>query len=486
MKNMTSNYWVMVILLIFIPYQTIKANGDPVIRFSSVNRVGNPTPRKITDIQILKERLLIQPRGTYTYVEVEYTLHNHSNKNYKRIDYGFPIDYTGEAEGSDFINDCIHESLYEIGWKKEWIKDVHFLLDGKPLKWHAAHEVVTPKHMEYVEECEDTVLVETTSRLWHYTQFDIKKQDTVSLKVSYQVYQAQYVSLYILKTSPLSRHLTGGGTFQYDFSPAQYWGDGTAHQMEVIVDCSVIEDTDINWNQEYWFEGEKFPYPFKLRGDKWVCQMERFKFENAKLRFGFGWRGKRWNIPLSVLHSYEVDKSLYQMETSSSGDNHQMLHLNDKDIETTWTPQNNDTLKTIVITFPEPQVLSDLMLYNGNHNSVSDWMNTPRIGKLQMEIIWADGYREVKDLNLRSWQDDFRYYGDNEGYGCPCIIQLYDLVDKLHGRWIDDNYHPITENRISQIKLKIQETYPADSTEDVCISEIVPLNGWKEINHIFE
>lgn len=282
MKNMTSNYWVMVILLIFIPYQTIKANGDPVIRFSSVNRVGNPTPRKITDIQILKERLLIQPRGTYTYVEVEYTLHNHSNKNYKRIDYGFPIDYTGEAEGSDFINDCIHESLYEIGWKKEWIKDVHFLLDGKPLKWHAAHEVVTPKHMEYVEECEDTVLVETTSRLWHYTQFDIKKQDTVSLKVSYQVYQAQYVSLNILRTSPLSRHLTGGATFQYDFSPAQYWGDGTAHQLEVIVDCSVMEDTDINWNQEYRFEGEKFPYPFKLRGNKWVCQMERFKFEKDR------------------------------------------------------------------------------------------------------------------------------------------------------------------------------------------------------------
>lgn len=485
MKNMTSNYWMMVILLIFIPYQTIKANGDPVIRFSSVNRVGNPTPRKITDIQILKERLLIQPRDTYTYVEVEYTLHNHSNKNYKRIDYGFPIDYTGEAEGSDFKGDYISESLYEIGWKKEWIKDVRFSLDDKVLEWYPAHEVVTPKHKEYVVEYEDTVFIESASRLWHYTQFDIKKQDTVSLKVSYQVYQAQYVSLNILRTSPLSRHLTGGATFQYDFSPAQYWGDGTAHQLEVIVDCSVMEDTDINWNQEYRFEGEKFPYPFKLRGNKWVCQMERFKFENAELRFGFSW-GKRWNAPLSVLHSYEVDPSLYQMETSSSGDNHPMLHLNDKDIETTWTPQNNDTLKTIVITFPEPQVLSDLMLYNGNHNSVSDWMNTPRIRKLQMEIIWADGFREVKDLNLWGWDDGFRYYGDYEGYSYPCIIQLYDLVDKLHGRWIKDNYYPITENRISQIKLKILETYPADSTEDVCISEIVPLNGWKEVNHIFE
>lgn len=474
---------LMIGIILLIPSQAARANGDPVIRFSSVNRVGNPTPRKITDIQILKERLLIQPRGTYTFVEVEYTLHNHSNKNYKRIDYGFPIDYTGEAEGSDFTDDYISESLYEIGWKKEWIKDVHFSLDDKVLEWHPAHEVVTPKHKEYVVEYEDTVFIESASRLWHYTQFDIKKQDTVSLKVSYQVYQAQYVSLNILNTSPLSRHLTGGATFQYDFSPAQYWGDGTAHQLEVIVDCSVIKNSDIDWRQEYRFEGETFPYPFKLKGDKWICQMERFKFENAELRFGFSW-GKRWNAPLSVLYSYEVDPSLYRIEASSAGDNHPMLHLNDKDIETTWTPQNNDTLKTIVITFHEPQVLSDLMLHNGNHNSVSDWMNTPRIIKLQMEIIWADGFREVKDLNLWGWNDDFRYYGDYEGYSYPCIIQLYDLVNKIFGRWIDDNYHPITENRISQIKLKILETYPTDSSENLCISEIVPLNGWKEMEEL--
>ena len=35
-------------------------------------------------------------------------------------------------------------------------------------------------------------------------------------------------------------------------------------------------------------------------------------------------------------------------------------------------------------------------------------------------------------------------------------------------------------------KVYIYGIIPADSTEDVCISEIVLLNGWKEINHIFE
>ena len=111
MKSKHFNYWIIGLLLLLVPQQTIQANGDPVIRFSSINRVGNPAPRPIKDIQILKEHLLIQPRGEYTHVEVEYILHNHSNKNYKLIDYGFPIDYQGESESTYFIPDYITESI---------------------------------------------------------------------------------------------------------------------------------------------------------------------------------------------------------------------------------------------------------------------------------------------------------------------------------------------------------------------------------------
>lgn len=479
MKSKYFNYWIIGLLLLFVPQQNIKANGDPVIRFSSINSVGNPTPRPIKDIQILKEHLLIQPRGEYTYVEVEYTLHNHSNKNYKRIDYGFPIDYQGESESSYFIPDGITESIYETGWKKEWIKDVQFSLNGKSLKWHAAHEVVIPKHREYVVEYEDTVTIESASRLWHYTQFSIKKQDMVSLKVSYQVYQEQYTPLNILRTSPLSRHLTGSGFFFYDFSPAQHWGDGTAHQMEIIVDCSIIQDTDITWERDYRFKDKKFPYPFKLRGDKWICQMEKFKFKDTELFFYFGW-GKWWGTPLSTFHAYELDKSLYQIKTSSSGNDHPTHHLNDNNIETTWAPQNNDKERTIIISFPNPQVVSDIMLYNGNQASVLDWIETPRIGKLLMEVTWADGYQEAKELDInKEYSDHYRYYKDQCTYNHPCFITLNDLIDKIHGRYKDDTWHPIVENRISQIKLTIREPLPADSSKKICVSEIILLNGWK-------
>ena len=472
-------------LMLLIPTQKARANGDPVIGFSSINRVGNPTPRPIKDVQILKERLLIQPRGAYTYVEVEYTLHNHSDKNYERIDYGFPIDYQGETGGTSFVDDYIREDLHEIGWQKEWIKDVRFSLDGKPLEWHAAHEVVTPEHQEYVIEYEDVAIIKSASRLWHYTRFGIRKRDTVSLKVSYQVYQKQYISLNRLKTSPLSRHFTSGAEFYYDFSPAQHWGDGSANQLEITVDCSVIQNTNVNWKRIYrQEEQQKFPYPFKLKGDKWVCQMDRFDFKDAELLFGFSC-GSRWNAPLSVFRPYEMDRSLYRIETSSAQASSPNHHLSDQDTETSWTPQNKGIGETITITFRKPQVLSDIMLYNGNHRSVSDWMETPYIKSMLMEVTWADGFQETKDLNFWVYSEHI-YNIAGEGYGSPYFITLYNLSDKVYGRWKQDesgvSHHPITDNRIRQIKLEIREVYPSDSPHTMCVSEIILLNGWKEVS----
>ena len=485
MKSKHFNYWIIALLLLFVSQQTIQANGDPVIRFSSINRVGNPTPLPIKDIQILKEHLLIQPRGEYTYVEVEYILHNHSNKNYKRIDYGFPIDYQGESESTCFIPDYITESIYETGWKKEWIKDVQFSLNGQSLKWHAAHEVVIPKHREYVVEYDDTATIESASRLWHYTQFSIKKQDTVSLKVSYQVYQEQYAPLYILLASPLSRHLTHSNLFFYDFSPAQHWGDGTAHQMEIIVDCSVI-DKDISWNRE---NKNKPAYPFKQEGSRWTYQAENFSFKDAEGLSFYFYRKKKWETPYSFLHSFEVDKSLYRIEVSSSEESYSAHHLSDKDIKTVWTPQSNDKEKTIVITFPEPQVLSDIMLYNGNHQSASKWEKDARIGELELQVIWADGVQEHHIWELQKHSGEYGHYefGEHEGYSHPLFICLYSLHKQIYGRHIestiyggwDSLYVPMNEKRIKQIKLTIRKPLPADSSEKICVSEIILLNGWK-------
>ena len=74
---------------------------------------------------------------------------------------------------------------------------------------------------------------------------------------------------------------------------------------------------------------------------------------------------------------------------------------------------------------------------------------------------------------------NYRYYKDEYTYNHPCFITLYNLIDKIYGRYKDDTWHPIVENRISQIKLTIREPLPADSSEKICVSEIILLNGWK-------
>ena len=64
----------------------------------------------------------------------------------------------------------------------------------------------------------------------------------------------------------------------FDFSPAQHWGDGTAHQMEIIVDCSVI-DKDISWN---W---EAYPEEWVISKNWWKGQVI---IENLLYLKGFG------------------------------------------------------------------------------------------------------------------------------------------------------------------------------------------------------
>lgn len=127
---------IILLLLIFLPVVSW-ANGDPVVRFSSVTRSGNPIPMQVADVKIVHEQLTFKPGIPYTVVEVRYTLQNLSNKAIHNLDYGFPIDFEGPADSYTFRGDEITESLYETGWRKEFLRDIAFFLDGKPLEWHS-------------------------------------------------------------------------------------------------------------------------------------------------------------------------------------------------------------------------------------------------------------------------------------------------------------------------------------------------------------
>jgi len=134
-------------LLILFSVSMAFANGDPTDRHSALIGSSNPTPRTITDVQLLSEKLYIRP-GKYSYITVKYVLWNNSDKDYIDIDYGFPVDYQGGGEkylNSGLTSDDYSESSYTIGWQDDYIKEISFFLDGKTLPSKASTEAVLTK-----------------------------------------------------------------------------------------------------------------------------------------------------------------------------------------------------------------------------------------------------------------------------------------------------------------------------------------------------
>ena len=67
------------LLLLLLPV-AVWANGDPVIRFSSVAKSGNPIPLQVSEARIVHEQLTFRSGIPYSTVEVKYTLQNQSDK----------------------------------------------------------------------------------------------------------------------------------------------------------------------------------------------------------------------------------------------------------------------------------------------------------------------------------------------------------------------------------------------------------------------
>src|SRR5574344_1303383 len=116
--------WIKILLLITFALLAITtyANGDPVVKWSSVNRVANPEPLSIFEIEIVREEIKIVHIDGYNCFDVTYEFKNKSDKGFPEIHYGFPIDYVA-ANKYTLSLDFYSESLYEVGWNDNLIKD---------------------------------------------------------------------------------------------------------------------------------------------------------------------------------------------------------------------------------------------------------------------------------------------------------------------------------------------------------------------------
>ncbi len=183
-----------VILTIAFSFR-VYANGDPVVRYSSINRVANPEPLSISEIRIVSEQVNITHEDGYNCFDITYLFKNDSYKNFPEINYGFPIDYLVANEQETYMieHDYYTESVYETGWSDNLIKDVSFTFNDSILQFHSAKESVREAGYE-VEIYEDdnygdSIPIDAINRRWFYTKFSMAPKSEATFNVRYKVWR---------------------------------------------------------------------------------------------------------------------------------------------------------------------------------------------------------------------------------------------------------------------------------------------------------
>ena len=414
------------------------ANGDPVIRFSSVTKSGNPIPMQVSEVRIVHEQLTFRPGIPYSTIEVKYTLQNRSDKAIKDLDYGFPIDFEGPFGRPKFEGDDVTESLYERGWKDDYVRDVAFLLDGKPLAWHKADEILEKERQVPAFEEEDwLVTIPQHSRLWTYTRFDIAPRATVVLEVRYSFYHQQYAPYGQFDQSPVSRYYTYLGVIPYDMTPAKHWGDGKAGSIDIVLDASNLPK-----GADYRIEG----LDFTIKDWQWTFHADAFDYADSP----------------------EIILTFWQRSPSIEGEPYPSW----SDIDTFLLPKSayrmTQTEDTIDLDFPKPIAVTDISFFNGNPLDAEAWQREARAEELQVEILRADGHRESRPFwrptallteefyHLAYYKDTYKKDASGRRkFMCLTDVQEMDgerLVPNGPHEWKHDPGH---DNRIKHIRITV-------------------------------
>ena len=469
------------------------ANGDPVIAFSAFVRSSNPVPLKIKEVEVVSEDLVVVPEFPYTSVAVKYVLRNTSGKDFPSIDYGFPIDYSGEIGPSYFTDDYLSESLYECGGAGNYLKDIHFLLGGKELEWTAADEVVEAASKEYDEEMGEWIHNPQSSRLWTYTRISIPAGATVTLEVKYKVMVPSTSPLYHLAGSYLSRYYPSGGDLFYDFAPAKHWGGGKCGTLSVTVDCTKLDPI-------FKFKGDmESPMvsglDFKRNGDVYSCREENFDFEDAEPLKVFMWYDYDkvqtepvWGDPFGRC---QVAKDAYSLKVSGSQSSYPAGNLSDGDLSTAWVAPGDGVGSIIDIDFSSPTPVSDLILYNGYQKSPSLLAANSMISQMRLEVLRADGTWdgsvEIDAISPFSQGAALFPYSESPFCGQMLVIPLVSIYRMTFGRnkGFDDDGSVVLEkvdpkdDYVKHVRITVLESRKGSKYTDLCVSEIKVMNAFQ-------
>lgn len=388
----------------------VLANGDPVVEFSSINRVANPEPLSISEISITREIVNISHIGSYNCFDVTYTFKNESDKDFPEINYGFPIDYTvaDEREIYQLVDaDQYSESMVETGWNKSLIKDVAFTFNGKSLPFHSSKESVRQAGFSienYGDEA-DTTYIAGINRRWYYTTFAIGPNSEATFNVRYKVYANSSIALgddysnfsyYAQKfedgeyTGPVvsfaSRYFTDNFIILYDFTPAQHFGDGKAYPTYLNIDLSNLDNAFVAADDRYHF---------------YVDRIEKYFSSPREME------------PVKLKIYYDSDRSEAKVRQF---------------IEQFQIPGNAYTVKpeanAITIDFPTPKFVTEIACD----------LDTTKLRDIDAVVEYADGRQKHFRYETRDISD---YHMADTRIKSPLLLTITDMYQTLNPHFSD-------------------------------------------------
>ena len=453
--------------LLLLPLM-VMANGDPVAEYCALTLSKAPVSCAIPEIQIEREDLNIELMDGCSHIRVEYVLHNTSNKRFKNIHYGFPVDWEGEGN-AHWTGDLRSESLYQKGWSDDYVTDFSFYLNEKHLPaqmsgdtllrpiytsgdWHKKfgypdwrvipdsiieddnnrYAMILSEHEWTGKYTDSLILEEPLYRRWYYTSFSIRPHATVKLRVEYTLRHPHSVGLSSLvrefqnyheshqyhdqSSDNTEHHNYTMNTFIYDYSPAAAWGNGKVEELNLNIKA---DSKVVVYSPEYHYKASP------LFVGNYQKQYKDFDYATAEpLRLQY-YHLRPDSLDVIAIREHRLPADDYKI-LSLNNDTNNYAALSDLSactgVALTPTDSGNYVLDIIL---DEPAHITGLAIMNGNCCDSLSWVTNGRIEQMQVmywgRTPWDEKYKWMMLYGKKKWIVKYIQY---EMYPTDCKTDI--------------------------------------------------------------
>lgn len=464
------------IALTIIPI-SVKANGGPVAELSALTLSRTPMMRHCPEVQLLREEVCFIPLYRYTMVEVRYLLHNTTAKELKDIWYGFPIDWYGSQDSAGWWTRQPFTDGYgqEVGWRNRYIRNFSFFLNDKFLpSQESADSVLRKGHplpesmyengephelWDSVERAGGFYTVECDlNRRWYYTSLTLGPDEVAELKVNYIVHN--HVNVYGEALCVFDR-TDDFSHFEYDFSPASYWGNRRVPELTIEVDTTAMRK-----------DGKYLRFNYPLRNTaygRWTMQLRDVDLAAAEpFKMGYEWNQEPRSI--NELLSLRISPMHYSIIPSGVDPKYPIGNLSDLDTKTaTVLRPDKEGKYHFTLQMHDSITVTSVIVIRGYGKDSASWYNNSRISDLNPldEVsAWSwNNTRQIKEPKSFDW----------EGLIESSFTIILGYEDIYYNE--DTHYNPSWEGYFTDVRFDVMDITKGNKYDDLCISEIIVLGA---------